>query len=158
MMEISEEDLKNFLIRKYMEEQITQDVAPHNEDVLSKYKSRLKEVTPDKLFEFLAEKGVSLDCPACGAIQLSVPARYNTQIEQLSVADEDEITDGNVKDHDSYKMLTKVYASFLSLGGGQSIADIRRSYYPLHCLNCGNLSLFRTSTVLKWIEKMDMED
>ncbi|EHX63488.1 hypothetical protein ECDEC13B_1631 [Escherichia coli DEC13B] len=44
------------------------------------------------------------------------------------------------------------------MGDVKSIPDMRKTYYTLHCLNCGYLSLYRTSAVLKWLEKDKAQD
>ncbi|EBP5350230.1 hypothetical protein XQ60_01715 [Salmonella enterica] len=45
----------------------------------------------------------------------------------------------------------------ISPASGLACSGIRKSYYMVHCLNCGYLSLYRSSAVLSWLEKDNVQ-
>lgn len=151
----SEEELHEFLLWKYLEYKSSQEVQEINKEALShvkRYRERLMKVTPDLFFRFLSEKGVSGACISCGSLRLSVPESSVVQwaenerpenFKNLTQEEQVELVANN----------TQRYVSYASLGDVKRPSGIRKSYYMVHCLNCGYLSLYRTSAVLNWLEK-----
>ncbi|HBV2138073.1 hypothetical protein [Klebsiella pneumoniae] len=145
----TDKELHEFLLKKYYEEEIFRERADEREKIALKYKRRLMTVTPHILFDFLREKGASLSCPSCGSNQLSVPERLSMQTESPWVASSQEGTTQS----DPSAMLSRSYVGYIILDGDEeNIHSLRRSYYPVHCTNCGRLSLYRSASVLSWLE------
>ncbi|MER2868127.1 hypothetical protein ABTW46_03085 [Morganella morganii] len=154
----TDEELKAFLLKKYTEE-IMNKMLEHDTDqankstkkAINKYKDRLMQVTPELFFEFLVTKGVSLKCNSCGAEELSVPEgsfvdseKVPDNFSELDEAQKREVMNQATTRYVSYTILDK---------NKDSLHGLLRSYYRVHCLNCGNLSLYRSSSVLQWFEK-----
>lgn len=150
----NEEELRNFLLRTYLEDQIKKEAEEHNRKEIYNYKQRLLAVTPVLFRKFLAEKGVSFRCPSCGSDDLTVPESATMQTEKLpenfnslSSTERGMIVDS----------LLHYYVSYVTWGEGSHVSHLRKSYYQVHCLNCGHLSLYRSVTVLNWLENLDKE-
>ncbi|EHH3357831.1 hypothetical protein ACK1W8_002193 [Salmonella enterica] len=150
----TEDELWEFLLRKYLDEQSNQELDKVNKEArkhVEKYKDRLMKVTPDLFFHFLSEKGVSGTCISCGSSRLSVP--------ESSIVRWSEGVPKNFKDLTQEEQIELVekntlrYVSYTSFRDVKRPSGIRKSYYMVHCLNCGYLSLYRTSAVLNWLEK-----
>ncbi|HDY3604530.1 TPA: hypothetical protein RQ360_001281 [Klebsiella michiganensis] len=152
MKEPTEQELRDFLLRKYYEEQLNdKNDALNNieQKVTDRYRSRLRSVDAEMLFKYLSEKSVSRHCQACGSEKLSVPQTGYIKTEQLP-KDFDALGEaerGMIED-----ALSARYVQYVSFGNLNSIVGLRKSYYMVNCLNCGNLSLYRASGVLKWLE------
>lgn len=154
----TDDQLKHFLITQFFEYQMKQEMEELNKgsnEQIEKFKSRLQKVTPRLFARYLEAKGVSKNCTLCGEDALSVP--------------EGGVIDGKALPKNYHQMTTDEQRAFFNSGmvtyvsymqlGGESLADLRhKTYYPMHCLNCGNLNLIRVSKVLDWIEKETKEE
>ncbi|MEX9845426.1 hypothetical protein AB7W67_07830 [Providencia rettgeri] len=153
----TDDELKEFLLDKYIEEKL-QDHADHikasyNKNLnrsIERYKKKLAKVTPKLFFAFLTEKGFSAKCVSCGSSNLSVPESGTLNSEKLpeNFSTLDDETKRSIMDEAMSSHVS--YTSFEEKPNG--IVGLSKSYYKMHCLNCGHLSLYRTSTVLKWLE------
>ncbi|EAV5088658.1 hypothetical protein ABVL59_004815 [Salmonella enterica] len=155
----TEDALWEFLLRKYLEDQSNQELDEVNKEAskhVAKYKDRLMKVTPDLFFHFLSERGVSGTCISCGSSRLSVPesrvVRWGEgkpkNFKDLTQEEQIELVENN----------TQCFVSYTSFGDVRRPSGIRKSYYMVHCLNCGYLSLYRSSAVLNWLEKDSVQD
>ncbi|MGA6677904.1 hypothetical protein [Escherichia coli] len=151
----TDEDLKNFLLKKYLEEQFQNEINESNQKDIKKYEERLQEVTPEIFFRFLSEKGVSGACVSCGSPKLSVPEsrviraeKIAKEFKKLSQEEQNKVDEG----------LAQRYVTYVAFGDTLSPSGINKIYYVVHCLNCGYLSLYRASAVLKWLEKDKEQD
>lgn len=151
------EELQDFLLNKYLEDKaksnLENDIKNINKQAnrsIEDYKKKLMRVTPELFFQFLTEKGFSAQCVSCGAKKLSVPEssfinddKVPNNFEKLSSDEQLEAIEQATTKFVSYISLEKRSSGFFDLVG---------SYYKVHCLNCGHLSLYRSSNVLKWLE------
>lgn len=152
MKEPTEQELRDFLRQKYLEDKIKVEVAEHSkskERVIERYRNRLMKVNAELLFKFLADKGVSRRCIACGSDTLSVPQGVQIKSDglpenygQLSLLEQEKFIDA----------VSTTYVQYVSFEGTNVPNGLIKSYYTVHCMNCGNLTLYRASTVLKWLE------
>ncbi|WP_273818150.1 hypothetical protein [Providencia rettgeri] len=156
----TDEELKEFLLNKYLEEKTKFNLERSLEDLNKRanrsakdYKEKLTKITPQLFFQFLTEKGFSAQCISCGAKELSVPEsgfldddKIPANFEELNKAEQTEAIEQATTKYVSYIFLEKRSSDFFDLVG---------SYYKMHCLNCGHLSLYRSSTVLKWLESKE---
>lgn len=152
MKEPTEQELRDFLRQKYLEDQIKDEVAGYSkskEKVIERYRDRLMKVNAELFFKFLADKGVSRRCIACGSDALSVPQAVQIKsdglpenYEQLSQLEQGKFIDA----------VSTTYVQYVSFEGTNDPNGLIKSYYTVHCANCGNLTLYRASTVLKWLE------
>ncbi|EAY4420355.1 hypothetical protein LGG40_002910 [Salmonella enterica] len=154
----TEDELREFLLCKYLEAQSNQELYEVNKETrksVAKYKDRLMNVTPELFFRFLSEKGVSGMCISCGSSRLSVP--------ESSIVRWAEGRPKNFKDFTQEEQIelvknnTQRYVSYTSFDDANKPSGIRKSYYMVHCLNCGYLSLYRSSAVLSWLEKDNVQ-
>lgn len=148
----TEEELRNFVMRKFLEEQLNKETEEYNEEKLANYKQRLMKVTPTLFRKFLAEKGAAFHCLSCGSNELTVPESTTLQSEKLPdnfsslpEAEREMITDA----------LIRSYVSYVTWGNENRVSGLRKSYYQVHCLNCGHLSLYRSAAVLNWLENIE---
>lgn len=154
----TDEELKEFLLKKYAEEimnkMLEQDIDQADKSAkkaVNKYKDRLMQVTPELFFKFLVAKGASLKCVSCGAQELSVP--------ESSFLNSDKIPANFGELDESQKravmaQATTRYVSYITFDKKKdSFHGLLQSYYKVHCLNCGNLSLYRSSSALQWLEE-----
>ncbi|WP_148297064.1 hypothetical protein [Candidatus Sodalis pierantonius] len=51
--------------------------------------------------------------------------------------------------------LISSYVSYLTWGDESCVSGLIKSYYQVHCLNCGHLSLYRSIVVLQWIANLE---
>ncbi|EFM9182926.1 TPA: hypothetical protein ACH9SQ_001462 [Escherichia coli] len=156
----TKKELYDYLLSKYIEDKCKEEADEINKKSMSrvkKHKERLMEITPEIFFRFLSEKGVSSVCPSCGSARLSIPESMDLcwdknkkpeNFNNLPLEEQSELIKENIKH----------YVSYTFFGDVKSIPDMRKTYYTLHCLNCGYLSLYRTSAVLKWLEKDKAQD
>lgn len=156
----TKKELYDYLLSKYIEDKCKEEADEINKKSMSrvkKHKERLMEITPEIFFRFLSEKGVSSVCPSCGSSRLSAPESMDLcwdknkkpeNFNNLPLEKQSELIKENIKH----------YVSYTFWGDVKSIPDMRKTYYMLHCLNCGYLSLYRTSAVLKWLEKDKAQD
>ncbi|EAY8115199.1 hypothetical protein V4E24_000863 [Salmonella enterica] len=154
----TEEELKDFLLRKYLEEKFNQDIQDANEEsrkYVKKYEERLIKVTPDHFFRFLSEKGVSGTCVSCGSSKLSVPEGGIVRGEKLPENFDDLTQEEKIQ---LIKNNVQNYVSYVSFEDVRKPSGIGKSYYMVHCLNCGYLSLYRSAAVLNWLEKDSVQD
>ncbi|HHT0026183.1 TPA: hypothetical protein ACTW97_002220 [Klebsiella michiganensis] len=150
--EPTEQELRDFLLKKFYEEKLNSkiDLLNGNEqEVTDKYRSRLRTIDAEMLFKYLSEKGISGHCLACGSDKLSVPQTgyiktdgFPDNFDSLGDAERDMIEDAQ----------SVQYVQYVAFGNLNTIAGLRKSYYIVNCLNCGHLSLYRSSAVLKWFE------
>lgn len=150
----TDKDLQDFLLRKFLEERLNKDTGSNRDGASEQYKKRLMKITPQVFYKFLHDNGVTLNCLSCGADELSFPESYMMQTEMLAlgIPDEPECSDPSVP-----KVFSHPYVSYTTLNGKEDLRSLRKSYYPVHCLKCGHLSLYRTATVLMWIEGLKKE-
>lgn len=147
--EPAKQELQDFLQRMYMEEKLNAESANLEKDSIQKYQQKLMKINAKIFFRFLMEKGVSNGCLACGSGQLSVPESIEFLGENVPEDFELLSTEEKMK----YVQITKAtYLRYVSFDGVDSLIGLRRSYYQVHCLNCGNLTLYRTAAVLNWLE------
>ncbi|HFD3264491.1 hypothetical protein [Klebsiella quasipneumoniae] len=153
MKEPTEQELRDFLLRKYLEEKIDLEHeanAAHFNGIMQRNKQKLMEVDAATFFKFLSAKGVERKCAACGSEKLTVP----------------ETTDLKAKDMpENYEQLPPLEQGFLLGFKGTTYVHyvsfdennpfvIDKSYYTVHCQNCGNLTLYRTKAVLEWLSSL----
>jgi predicted nucleic-acid-binding Zn-ribbon protein len=148
----TEDELRDFLTQKFLEEQFGKEAEENNSKSLADYKQRLMRVTPTLFRKFLAEKGAAFHCLSCGSNELTVPESTTLQSEKLPDnfsslpdAEREMITDA----------LIRSYVSYVTWGDESRVSGLRKSYYQVHCLNCGHLSLYRSVAVLHWLENID---
>ncbi|EPU1024667.1 hypothetical protein ACJWRY_02015 [Klebsiella pneumoniae] len=152
MKKPTEEDLKNFLLQKYLEESIITAEKTELEvkrKISERYRQRLMKVSAEDFFKYLAEKGVSRHCIACGSNKLSVPQSVELKSEGLPKNFDDLPEMEQELALDTASITYMQYVSFEDL---DNPAGLRKSYYMMHCQNCGNLTLYRSSAVLNWLE------
>ncbi|CNH93823.1 hypothetical protein ABQG65_22495 [Yersinia alsatica] len=150
----TEEEMRDFLLRKYIEEQLNQEAEEDRKMKEEKYKQRLMKVSPALFLRFLEEKGVSLRCPSCNSSELSIPESFTMRSEKLPASTG---SSPDTQQRDVNKLLSDPYVSYIPLGNKLNLSGLIKSYYQIHCNNCGHLSLYRTVTVLKWLENFDRE-
>ncbi|SUC47004.1 Uncharacterised protein [Providencia stuartii] len=156
----TDEELKEFILNKYLEEQIKSksDLYVENYNKRAKqaaenHKKKLMKVTPELFFQFLAEKGFSAKCVSCGSSELSVPE--SGFVDSEKVPDKFSSLDENTQ-RSIMEDATTSYVSYISFEKKpENVVGLTKSYYRMHCLNCGHLSLYRSSTVLKWLERKE---
>lgn len=152
----TDNELQDFLLRKFLEEKINQDAKKEADAWADKYKQRLMKVTPQVLYNFLRDRGISAFCASCGAAELSVPESSSAQFEMLkSEASIEQSTFGSTHNASFPTVLKSSYVSYTTLDGQDNLRYLRGTYYPVHCLRCGHLSLYRTATVLNWLELLE---
>ncbi|MGJ0477926.1 hypothetical protein ACR6AP_25015 [Klebsiella variicola] len=154
MKEPSEQELRDFLIRKYLDEKIDPDLEPHYAymtEMMHRYKQELMEINADTFFKFLSEKGVARKCAACGSEKLTVP-----EVKELKAKDTPESFDQLNPFEQGFLMGFKgtTYVQYVSLERNDHPANIEKSYYMVHCQNCGNLTMYRTKVVLDWFRSL----
>jgi hypothetical protein len=148
----TDEELHEFLMIKYIEYQLTQQQKEFNKESESRkvaFENDLRKITPQLFSRFLDAKGVSKNCTLCGSDALSVPE--GGIIEGVTLPDNfDQMkTDEQSRFFQSGKV---TYVGYTTLGG-KSLSDLlTKTYYPMHCLNCGNLNLIRVRKVLAWVK------
>ncbi|HBK4607502.1 TPA: hypothetical protein LLS51_004425 [Serratia marcescens] len=148
----TEEELRDFLMRKFLEEQLNKEAEEYNDKSLADYKQRLMKVTPILLRKFLAEKGVSFRCPSCGSDELTVPENTTVQSENLP-SNFNELPEAEREM--VFDALMSSYVAYVTWGDESRVSGLRKSYYQVHCLNCGHLSLYRSAAVLNWLENIE---
>ncbi|WP_422527948.1 hypothetical protein [Serratia fonticola] len=150
----TEEELRDFLMRKFLEEKLNQEAAEARKKTEEKYIQRLRKVSPDLFLLFLSQKGVPLVCPSCGSSSLSIPESFTMEkVKQPSASDNLSHTDQG----DAPQSLPDTYVSYIPLGDRNYLLALIKSYYQVHCMNCGHLTLYRSATVLNWLEKINLE-
>ncbi|EFJ2947432.1 TPA: hypothetical protein ACYQQO_002014 [Escherichia coli] len=150
----TDEELRDFLLKKYLEEQFQNEINGSNQKDIKQHEELLKEVTPEIFFRFLSEKGVSGACISCGSSKLSAPENRVICIDKIP-DDFKKLT--KEEQHNVVKGLAQRYVAYVAFGDTNTPSGVS-SYYMVHCLNCGYLSLYRTSEVLKWLEKNNVQD
>ncbi|HCF7883289.1 TPA: hypothetical protein NIU34_000446 [Klebsiella oxytoca] len=50
--------------------------------------------------------------------------------------------------------MSTTYVQYVSFDGIDNPIGLMKSYYTVHCLNCGNLTLYRTKAVLDWFNAL----
>lgn len=148
----TEEELRDFLMRKFLEEQLNKSAEEHTNKKVNAYKKRLHRVTPTLFRQFLADKGVLFRCPSCGSDDLSVPESFTMQPNKIPG---DFLSLPEDKQVELVEKLTDAHVSYVSLGNMGPVSGLIKSYYQVHCLNCGHLSLYRSVTVLNWLENLE---
>ena len=86
MKEPTEQELLEFLKNRYLEDKVKAEFDKHLQSkrkILEHHRNKLMRVSADLLFKYLAEKGVSRHCIACGSDTLSVPQAINIKSEGL---------------------------------------------------------------------------
>ncbi|CRL46140.1 hypothetical protein SGGMMB4_04487 [Sodalis glossinidius str. 'morsitans'] len=136
-------------MRKFLEEQLNKEAKERKNKKLANYKQTLMQVTSVLFRKFLAEKGVSFCCPSCGSDELTVPERRLLQSKKF-VANFNSLPVAEKKD-----ALINSYVSYLTWGDESCLSGLIKSYYQVHCLNCGHLSLYRSIAVLQWLENLE---
>ncbi|HHR1550280.1 MULTISPECIES: hypothetical protein [Klebsiella] len=153
----TDEQLQEFLMFKYLEHQAKlnmQDINQHEEDRKAQFEAELRKVTPRDFANYLDAKGIRKTCVLCGSESLSVPE--GGVIDSLTLpADFDERTR---EEKQSFFTTGKVtYVGYITLG--EKFSDVlTKTYYPMHCLNCGNLHLIRVRKVLDWLKDQSKEE
>ncbi|HIC1788885.1 TPA: hypothetical protein ACW0I5_002709 [Escherichia coli] len=151
----TDEELKNFLLKKYLEEQFQNEINESNQKAIKQHEERLQQVTPEIFFRFLSEKGVSGACVSCGSPKLSAPENRVLRVDKIPKTPE-----SLTKDEQSNLAteLTRCYVNYAVFGDAGTLSSVNKCYYMVHCLNCGYLGLYRASEVLKWLEKSNARD
>ncbi|EIX4509137.1 hypothetical protein MKI77_003067 [Escherichia coli] len=151
----TDEELKNFLLKKYIEEQVQNKINESNQKTIKQHEERLQGVTPEIFFRFLSEKGVSGACVSCGSSKLSAPENRVIRVDKIP-----ETFKTLTKDEHSNLAteLTQCYVNYVVFGDTGTLSSVSQCYYMVHCLNCGYLGLYRASEVLKWLDKNNAQD
>lgn len=147
-IEVSDDDLKNFLIKLYLEERLNKKIVEESQQIVEKETEKLRQITPMLFFQFLSEKGVSGKCISCGSEKLSVPQVLNLKKETMVIEGEGFAVDS---------LRPASFAQFVSFDDVEKPSGILKTYYVMNCLNCGHLTLYRASTVLKWFERQKLK-
>ncbi|HFJ4329217.1 hypothetical protein [Serratia liquefaciens] len=148
----TEEELRDFTTRKFLEEQFNKSVEAQQNKKINEYKKRLHKITPTLFRQFLTDKGVPFRCPSCGSDDLSVPESFTMQSNKIPG---DFLKLPEDKQEELVETLTDSHVSYVTLGNMGPVTGLIKSYYQVHCLNCGHLSLYRSATVLNWLKKID---
>lgn len=148
-IEIPDDDLKNYLLKLYLEEKLNKQTDEDSKKIVEKQMEKLRQITPMLFFQFLAEKGVSGKCISCGSEKLSVP-------QVLNLKKETTVVEGAGFSIDSLRPAS--FAQFVSFEDVEKPSGILKTYFIMNCLNCGHLTLYRASTVLKWFERQGSKE
>lgn len=153
----TEEQLKEFLLLKYVEHEAKlrmQDINQGAKEHKNEFEEHLQKVTPRDFADYLDAKGIRKTCVLCGSESLSVPE--GGTIGGLTLpADFDERTQEEKRSFFTSGKVT--YVGYITLG--EKLSDVfTKTYYPMHCLNCGNLHLIRVRKVLDWLKEQSKEE
>lgn len=151
----TDKELQEFLLGLYAEKQVSESVRKEFKANLEIRKNRMRLLSPELFAQFLSEKGVPQNCQVCGTGKMSVTEGKVVRRDLLP--DNYQSLPENEK-LDAYQSAIKEFVVWITLGDEDSSDIVHRSYYPTHCQNCGNLNLYRTNTVLKWLEKQIEQD
>ncbi|HGR4956373.1 TPA: hypothetical protein ACLPEC_000073 [Klebsiella aerogenes] len=152
--EPTEQELRDFLKQKYIEEKLNEEFKGHadaKQRVIEKQKQNLKKISAEAFFKYLADKGVSRKCVACGSEKLSVPQAVEIATEKMP-ENFDELS--TLEQGMLIDAMSSTYVQYVSFDGIDNPIGLTRSYYTVHCLNCGNLTLYRTKPVLNWFNAL----
>lgn len=146
----TDEQLHEFLMLKYIEYQMEQNIKKHNADhnsAVEEWEDQLRKISPDTFTRYLDDKGARHECSLCGESSLSVPEGMT-----INPAVKPEfITEPTIEQRESFYTENMIrYVQWVNLGTNK-INDMKnKTYYMMHCLNCGNLSLIRSRYVIDW--------
>ncbi|MFN1130424.1 hypothetical protein ACJK9F_002977 [Lelliottia nimipressuralis] len=146
----TDDELHEFLMLKYIEFQMEQHQKVHNSDndkAIQQWEVELRRITPEIFTRYLDDRGASHKCSLCGEESLSVPEGVTVSpnikpehYAKLSLEERDKFFEANLI---SYVQWTNL--------GSNTLFDIKsRTYYMMHCLHCGNLTLIRCRFVIDW--------
>lgn len=149
-IEISDDDLKNHLIKLYLEEKFNKKTDEDSKKIVEKQMEKLRQITPMLFFQFLAERGVSGKCVSCGSEKLSVPQAFSLEGIKAPAIENEKINDDLLR--------SPPYVQYVSFDDVDQPRGILNSYYQMNCLNCGHLTLYRASVVLKWFARQESKE
>ncbi|HCE9037655.1 TPA: hypothetical protein U6M17_001393 [Klebsiella pneumoniae] len=149
-IEISDDDLKNHLIKLYLEEKFNKKTDEDSKKIVEKQMEKLRQITPMLFFQFLADRGVSGKCVSCGSEKLSVPQAFSLEGIKAPA-----IENGNINGD---LLRSPPYVQYVSFDDVDQPRGILNSYYQMNCLNCGHLTLYRASVVLKWFARQESKE
>lgn len=148
------ERLQEFILQLYLEHEVKKQAEefnkPANEEK-KQFENSLQEITPSLFAEYLETKGVSKSCNLCGHDGLTVPQGGYLDRSALpgdfnSLSNDEKV--------EAMSKARKMYAGYIFLGEKKTLMQMYRStYYPMHCINCGNLNLIRARSVLDWFDE-----
>ncbi|HBG9400072.1 hypothetical protein [Citrobacter portucalensis] len=116
---------------------------------------RLRHVTPELFAQFLAQKGVSRYCLACGHNQLSTPETIviDSSGSDFGLHDKSDYYSPHKIDEFMAKS-TFIYVT-PSLIDSSKLSLLSNMQYRLICQNCGFISYFRALNVIDWAENLN---
>ncbi|WP_145543586.1 hypothetical protein [Yersinia frederiksenii] len=145
-MDKSREEIENKILNNVLAKQLAgkKKIIGEMEEKLNK---QLSQVTPELFAEFLVIKGASRECLSCGSKNLSVPESgfLNNKLipddyEQLPKEEQLIIMSKAMKRYVTYTYLDN-----------EDLPRLTNVQYRVNCLNCGFISLYRASPVVKWV-------
>ncbi|HDR2795153.1 TPA: hypothetical protein QCJ95_003681 [Enterobacter asburiae] len=153
----SDEELRRFLLELYINKAETIH-HPGWIKMLSDIQTltdHMRTLTPELFSLFLAQKGIPQTCQACGVGKLSITEGRSLRRELLP--DDLESLDGDSKAK-AYASAMRPFVAWMTFGDEDSPDVIHKSYYPTHCQHCGNLSLYKTRTVMSWLKEQNSKE
>ncbi|EPX3666035.1 MULTISPECIES: hypothetical protein [Citrobacter] len=125
--------------------------SDHKDDPVRSAYRRLQLVTPQLFAQYLAEKGVSKGCLACGYDKLSTPETMSLDSSRNPFKDKkpSEFTEEESR---QYVDAAAVHYVTPSLIDESKTPLVSNHQYRLVCQNCGFISYFRAANVVHWVE------
>ncbi|WP_370608033.1 hypothetical protein [Citrobacter meridianamericanus] len=153
----SEQELKDFLLSLYAQSQAEQQLKEQNKNnnnPVDEFRERLRQVTPELFAEYLTAKGIEQKCPMCGHDKITVPESgfvVKSQVPEnySSLPEEKKI--------EAFNKITRSFVTPITLGTDKFTDFLHKTYFPTHCMNCGYLNLYRTRSVLSWLDNKNEE-
>ncbi|PXM41904.1 hypothetical protein DMT39_14785 [Klebsiella variicola] len=149
-LEIPDDELKKYLTKLYLEENLDKKADEDSQKIVKQQTEKLRQITPMLFFQFLAEKGVSGKCISCGSEKLSVPQAFSLEGIKAPAIENGKINDDLLR--------SPPYVQYVSFDDVDQPRGILNSYYQMNCLNCGHLTLYRASVVLKWFARQESKE
>lgn len=114
---------------------------------------RLQLVTPTLFAKFLAEKGVSGNCLACGSTELSTPETMSLDSSRYLFKDKkrSELTPDERALNAHAAAVHYVTPSIIDPNKAPLISNYQ---FRMICQNCGFISYFRAASVVFWVEEL----
>ncbi|EAN8882056.1 hypothetical protein A4I08_17015 [Salmonella enterica] len=136
---------------KEIYEHILQQTNAQRDEHDRKQFRRLQLVTPQLFAEFLAEKGVTSHCLACGHKELSTPETMSLDSSRNPFPDK-KLSELTEEESQQYVDATAIHYVTPSLIDESKIPLVSNHQYRLICQNCGFISYFRAANVVYWVE------
>lgn len=134
-----------------IQEHIRKQTTTGKDTLEKKHYRRLQMVTPTLFAQFLAEKGVSDQCIACGHNKLSTPETMSVDSTRSQFKGRKHSELSEEEKALNIEAMAVHYVTPVIIDNDK-VRLISNYQYRLICQNCGFISYFHAANIVSWVE------